>query len=49
MYIISGECRFTPRDGETIEIAAGDCLFFPEQTHGVWHIRQSTRKVYLMI
>ena len=46
MHILSGECSFTPQDGPALEIRAGDTLFFPANTIGVWHIRQPLRKVY---
>ena len=48
MHILSGECSFTPQDGPALEIRAGDTLFFPANTIGVWHIRQTLRKVYVV-
>lgn len=35
--------------GETQEITAGDTLFFPANTTGVWHIRETLRKVYVVM
>ncbi len=49
MHILSGACSFTPKDGEPLDIKAGDTLFFPANTTGVWHIRQTLRKVYVVL
>lgn len=49
MHILSGACSFTPSGGETLEIGAGDTLFFPAHTTGVWHIRETLRKVYVVM
>ncbi|MFC5523328.1 cupin domain-containing protein [Polaromonas jejuensis] len=48
MHILSGICSFTPTGGEPLEITAGDTLFFPANTTGVWHIRETLRKVYVV-
>jgi len=48
-YIISGEGSFTPDDGKPIELRAGDALYFAANTHGVWDIRQTVRKTYLIL
>ncbi|UUZ70200.1 cupin domain-containing protein [Polaromonas sp. P2-4] len=49
MHILSGSCSFTPTGGETQEITAGDTLFFPANITGVWHIRETLRKVYVVL
>ena len=49
MHILSGACRFTPTGGEALEIRAGDTLFFPSNTTGVWHITETLRKVYVVM
>lgn len=49
MHILAGACTFTPTGGETLEITAGDTLFFPAHTTGVWDIRQTLRKVYVVM
>jgi uncharacterized cupin superfamily protein len=49
MHILSGACSFTPTGGDTLEIRAGDTLFFPANTTGVWHITQTLRKVYVVM
>ncbi|MBF7731426.1 cupin domain-containing protein [Pseudomonas sp. N040] len=48
-HIISGSCTFTPDGGEAIEIRAGDALVFPANTTGIWDIRETVRKTYLLI
>jgi len=48
MHILSGECTFTPEGGETQQIRAGDTLFFPAHTRGVWEIKQTLRKVFVV-
>lgn len=49
MHILAGECIFTPDGGEAIEIRAGDTLFMSPNTMGVWDIRSTVRKVYVLI
>lgn len=49
MHILSGACTFTPTDGEALDVRAGDTLFFPEHTTGVWHITETLRKVYVVM
>ena len=49
MHILSGSCSFTPEQGEKLEIRAGDTLYFPPNTHGVWDIREPLRKVFVVI
>ncbi|MBS0366758.1 MAG: cupin domain-containing protein [Proteobacteria bacterium] len=47
-HFLSGECSFTPDGGETLEIRPGDALFFPPNSNGVWEIRKTTRKVFMV-
>ena len=49
MHILSGACSFTPTGGEPVQIGAGDTLFFPANTTGVWHIRETVRKVFVLV
>jgi len=49
MHILEGECTFTPDGKDPIEIHAGDTLFMPPATTGVWDIRRTVRKVYVLI
>lgn len=48
MHILAGECTFTPDDGEEMTISAGDYLFFPPDTRGVWRILSPVRKLYML-
>ncbi len=47
-YIVSGEGRFTPDEGQAVEFRAGDALYFAVATQGTWDIRQTVRKTYLI-
>lgn len=48
-YFISGEGCFTPDDGPAIEFRAGDAIYFAPATQGIWEIRQTVRKAYLIL
>jgi uncharacterized cupin superfamily protein len=45
---LDGDCSFEPEDGEAIEIAAGDVIYFPENSRGTWDIRTTSRKIFLI-
>ncbi|WP_349974996.1 cupin domain-containing protein [Pseudomonas sp. WHRI 8519] len=47
-HIISGWCTFTPDGGEPVELRAGDAVLFPEHCEGVWDIRETLRKTYVL-
>jgi uncharacterized protein len=47
-HFIAGRCSFTHEDGTKIEIAAGDSVFFPAESRGVWDVKETVRKVYLV-
>lgn len=47
-HIISGWCTFTPDDGEPVELRAGDAVLFPANCEGVWDIRETLRKTYVL-
>ena len=49
MHILTGACIFTPTGGEPLHIQAGDTLFFPAHTTGVWHITETLRKVFFIV
>lgn len=49
MHILSGQCTFTPDNADPIEINAGDTLFFAPDTTGVWDVRETLRKVYVLL
>jgi uncharacterized cupin superfamily protein len=44
---LQGRCIFHPENGEPIEIEAGDVLYFPENSKGIWEIIETVRKAYL--
>lgn len=45
---LEGQCTFLPNDGEPIEIAAGDILYFPENSLGIWDIQTECRKAFFI-
>lgn len=49
MHILTGACTFTPTGGEALQIKAGDTLFFPAHTTGVWHVQETLRKVFVVM
>lgn len=49
MHILSGACTFTPTGQTPVQIRAGDTLFFPRHTTGVWEISDTLRKVYVVL
>jgi len=48
-HFITGSATFIPPDGAPIEIKAGDTVWFPANTRGVWEIKEDVRKVYVVI
>ena len=48
-HFITGSARFTPDDGEPIDVRAGDTIWFPANSNGVWDIIEHVRKVYVII
>lgn len=48
-HFIQGRCTFTPDQGETIFIQAGDALMLPVNSTGVWDIQETVRKTYVLI
>lgn len=48
-HFLAGRCTFTATDGQKIEIAAGDALYFPANSLGVWDVHETVRKVYILI
>jgi uncharacterized protein len=47
-YFIEGECTFIPDEGTAVEVRAGDALYFPEHSAGVWEIRRASRKIFIV-
>ena len=48
-HFVSGSATFLPEHGEPIEIKAGDTVWFPANSRGVWVITENVRKVYVVI
>ncbi|WPP01749.1 cupin domain-containing protein [Pseudomonas sp. HR96] len=48
-HFVQGRCTFTPDDGETLHIQAGDALMFPANTTGIWDVQETVRKSYVLI
>jgi len=48
-HFIVGSARFIPTHGDPIEIKAGDTIWFPANSAGVWEIEEDVRKVYVII
>jgi uncharacterized cupin superfamily protein len=46
-HFVSGHAFFTPEGGEAFEIKAGDAVFFPPNSRGIWDVRQTIRKTYI--
>ncbi|NCF15416.1 MAG: DUF861 domain-containing protein [Gammaproteobacteria bacterium] len=42
-----GHALFHPDNGETIEIKAGDTVYFDNNSKGTWEVLETTRKAYL--
>ena len=49
MHIVAGRGACTPAGGTTIELGAGDTLFFPAHTRGEWRIDETLRKVFVVM
>ncbi len=49
MHFLAGEATFTPDDGEPIQIAAGDTVFCSPLTGGVWEVKATLRKVFVIV
>jgi uncharacterized cupin superfamily protein len=47
-HFVSGRARFVPDAGEPFEIFAGDTIWFPPNTRGIWEIEERVRKVYVI-
>lgn len=48
-HFICGSARFVPDEGAPIDIKAGDTIWFPANSRGVWEISEDVRKVYVII
>jgi uncharacterized cupin superfamily protein len=48
-HFVKGSARFFPTEGEPIDIQAGDTIWFPANSTGIWEIKEDLRKVYVII
>jgi uncharacterized cupin superfamily protein len=49
-HFIKGSARFIPEDGSPpINLKAGDTIWFPKNSRGIWEITEDVRKVYVII
>jgi len=48
-HFITGSATFIPPEGDPIEIKAGDTVWFPANSRGIWEIKEDVRKVYVVI
>lgn len=46
MHILSGECTFTPEDGEPVVLRKGDSFVLTAEVKGVWEVHTTVRKLY---
>jgi len=44
---VAGHALFHPEDGETIDIKAGDTVYFDNNSKGTWEVLETVRKAYL--
>ncbi len=48
-HFTAGHCIFTPEGGQPVEIRAGDAVYFPAECRGVWDVRETLRKSYIVL
>jgi uncharacterized cupin superfamily protein len=48
MHFLSGSGTFTPDNEETIHFRCGDTLFFEANTEGLWNVKETMRKIYVI-
>jgi len=47
-HFLAGRAIFTPDGGEAVEIRAGNSVYFPANTKGIWNIQETVRKTYVV-
>ena len=45
---LEGDCVFTPDDGPPITIRAGEAVYFPANSMGVWDIKTPATKLFIV-
>lgn len=48
-HFIQGRCRFIADSGEVFHIQAGDALYFPANSEGIWEVDETVRKTYCLL
>jgi hypothetical protein len=48
-YFLAGRCSFIADDGQVIEIEAGDAAYWPAESMGIWDVKATIRKVYILL
>jgi len=48
-HFIAGRCTFTPDGAAPIALQAGDAAYFPANTNGVWDVKETLRKTYVLL
>ncbi|AWV04440.1 hypothetical protein DM992_34155 [Burkholderia sp. JP2-270] len=48
MHFLAGAGTFAPDGEQAIEFGAGDTLFFAANPEGLWDVRETMRKVYVI-
>ncbi len=44
---VAGHALFHPENGETVDIKAGDTVYFDNNSKGTWEVLETVRKAYL--
>lgn len=47
-FFLEGDCTFEPETGDPIHITAGEAVYFPADSFGVWDVRETSRKVFIV-
>ncbi|MBT5413854.1 MAG: DUF861 domain-containing protein [Rhodospirillaceae bacterium] len=48
-HFVKGRAIFHADSGEAIEIEAGDAVYFPANTNGIWEILATARKNFILV
>ncbi|MFO1090448.1 MAG: cupin domain-containing protein [Hyphomicrobiales bacterium] len=48
-HFVKGRCVFHPDGGAPVEIKAGDSVYMPANTHGVWEVFETVRKTWILL
>ncbi|SDX03630.1 hypothetical protein SAMN05444358_102257 [Ruegeria halocynthiae] len=46
-YFTHGSCTYTDEQGNVTEINAGDMVYFPAMSLGIWEIKEHSRNAYI--